>query len=845
MLTYRRHGDDKHGEGIKLLTSEQNSISNDQERQNSISNDQERLLDTEANFQMENKITVTKKSSGMAHLITLLYKKLMKKHDRKLKNSPSAARLLRTISIHHLECDDYVLPGEMTSESDSSTAELNSHDKDSSASSEQACRIHNTVSDTGAKKVIATEESLQDEVTMADIEQRIKDVIKGEHRISMDGVLDKVPFGHKLTDDAEREESRGGGSPRSKFGSEGFVSANSKHAHRSLQRSHSLTESLDMYSHLLDSSSFRESQLLQRLNSVKEKDNNLAQRRVLRTRSLSESFDRYSLLLESSSVRESQRRPQRLNSVKEQDGNLAHRRVLRSRSLSESLDRYSNLLEFISVREPQKPQKLNSMKEQDNNFAHRRVPRLRSLSESFDRYHLLESFSVREHQRLPQRSNSVNEQDNSTAHRRVQRSRSLSESFDRYSQLPESVSPKRQPERLKSIREEDGLQDMKSQTDSERILSDPEIGPFSLGNHVSSEVSAISIKELGSGMSAGDLKVVTSTSDEPNSVSVLMNTKEMTEADTFAQHNEEPDASGTTGGVEEPELSNEPVQSEAYIVLDDLIADDSSSISHQEDLNERKEDLNKKPLKQSPVSVLDSYFEEDPVSPAKYTDSHGTELQSDWMQFEEQDSDVNPENKLVDGDSKMMELIKADSDNSRAIIDTSEINSFCVKEQSEFNYVKDILKKSGFGGGEEEFLAVWCSSYEPVDQLLFVEEETVEDDSSDKLFNHQLLHDLINEVLLEIYESAIASCTGLLCFSRIRSVPMGDHLVKEVLEKVGWHLRSQQQTTYTLEHVEARDYAKNDGWMNLQWDVERVGVYLEGLILEDLVDEIIVDFGDA
>lgn len=550
-------------------------------------------------FQMEENITATKKSSGMAHLITLLYKKLMKK---KLKNSPSAARLLRTISIHHLECDDYVL----TSKSDTSTPELKSHDKDSSVSSEQACRIQNTVSDTGGEKLIIAEESLQDVATVADIEQTIKDVIKGEHWLSMDGVLDKVPLGHKLTDDAERDESHSRGNARSRFGSKGFVFANSKHANRSLRRSHSLVESLDMYSHLLESSSFRESLQLMRLNSVKEQDNNLTPRRVVRSRSLSES-------LSGSLLRESQRLPQRSNSVKEQDGSSARRRALRSRSLSESLDRYSNVLEFISDREPQKPRKLNSTKEQDNNFAHRRVPRSRSLSDSFDRYHLLESISVREHQRLPQRSNSVKEQDNSAAHRRVQRSRSLSESFDRYSQLLESVSVvslKREPQRLKSIREEDGLQ-----MGSERILS--------LGNHVSSEVSDVSSKELDSGMSDGDAKVVAGASNEPDSVTVLVNTEETVETDTFAQHNEEPNASGAMGVVEEPELSIEPAQNEEHIVSNDLAADDIHSISHEEDLNEREDDLSKKPLKQSPVSVLDSYFKEDPVSPAMYTDSQG------------------------------------------------------------------------------------------------------------------------------------------------------------------------------------------------------------------------------
>lgn len=222
----------------------------------------------------------------------------------------------------------------------------------------------------------------------------------------------------------------------------------------------------------------------------------------------------------------------------------------------------------------------------------------------------------------------------------------------------------------------------------------------------------------------------------------------------------------------------------------------------------------------------------------------GSELQSSPICFEEQNSDVYQENVLLDDDSKIVEAeqIKANSDNEQKTMDANDVNGLNFKEAAEFNFVKNVLEKSGFCGGTEEFLAVWSSSYEPVDQLLFVEDvETVRSNFSASDLDPQLLLDLTNEILLEMYESAIASSTGLSRFnSRLVPVPAGDHLIEEVLAKVSWQLHAQQDMDHCIQQVEVRDYAK-DGWMKLLWDAERVGCYLEGLIFDDLVDEIVVE----
>lgn len=837
MLPYKRPSDEKPARGTKALTIEQDNSPGEREL----------LLNKETSLQVEDK-NATKKSSSGAHLMTLLYKKLIKRKDRKMKNSSSAARLLRTLSIHYLECDDYVLPDEMAAQNDSLVVEQNSQGIYHCASGEKVCGTNVSVSYSGARKLgadvedsslipPATEKSLQDldngKIVLdhsAELEQKIRSIIKEEHRISMDGVLDKIPFGHALADDdnVEKEESRGGNS-RSKFGSEGFVSNNSKLAHRSIQRSRSLTASLERYSGLLESVSVREPERLPRQsNSVGEQGSNSAQAKFPRSRSLSESLDRYSHLLEFITVGEPQRLHPRLNSVKEQESKLSQGRVLRSHSLSESFDRY-HLLESISVREPQRlRQTSNSVKERDNSLLPARVVRSRSLSESFENYHLLESISAREPQRLPQRSSSV--KDNSFGHRRVLRSRSLSDSFDGHPVLLEPVSvrePKR-PERLTSIREEGSSQDRKSQIASETSRPEPQSSSYS--NDAPTEVSSPSPKTPDSRLLPDDVQVDPRISSEQNALDILVKIEESMETDTFVEQNAEINSS-----LEQPDFTNEHDQSEAGPMSDDQNTDDRSSISHNENETETNKDVPEEPQKASPVSVLDSYT----ISPQKHAELQGSKLQFD---YEEHD--------CMDGNSRMadVELIKAEPDNERMETDTGDINHCYAQEEAEFNFVRNVLKKSGFGGGAEDFLAVWCSSYEPVDQLLFVDdlETAIKDGSSDVYIDHRLIFDLINEVLLEIYETTVANSIRLSHYSsRIRPVPMGDHLLEEVWAKVSWHLSLQQDTNHTIEHVEAQDYEKKSGWMNLQWDAESVGNYLGDLIYDSLVDEFILDFVDV
>lgn len=161
------------------------------------------------------------------------------------------------------------------------------------------------------------------------------------------------------------------------------------------------------------------------------------------------------------------------------------------------------------------------------------------------------------------------------------------------------------------------------------------------------------------------------------------------------------------------------------------------------------------------------------------------------------------------------------------------------KDEADFNYVRDVLKKSGFSG--DELLGTWHSPDQPVDPSLFDEEEGISGTDAGSC-DHLLLFDLINEVLLEIYERSITYSPWNFCSnSNIRPMPTGYHVLDEVWASISWHLSSQPQLVPSLEYVVSRDLAKGDGWMHLQPEAECVGLDLEDWIVDDLLDEVTLD----
>ncbi|KAH7672738.1 hypothetical protein IHE45_09G076400 [Dioscorea alata] len=203
----------------------------------------------------------------------------------------------------------------------------------------------------------------------------------------------------------------------------------------------------------------------------------------------------------------------------------------------------------------------------------------------------------------------------------------------------------------------------------------------------------------------------------------------------------------------------------------------------------------------------------------------------------EQDRDkhsIIPHDYTVQEDLENVKSIEGDIDNDEASMELTVLRSTLNigvqrKDEAEFNYVQAILQKSGFIG--EDYLRELYSPGHPTNS------------ESDKVFDEELLFDLVNEVLLKIYNSSFTYCPLLShLVSRTRPVPSGSHLLQEVWANISWHLSSQMQEDEAVESLVARHYARNDGWMNLQHEIEIVGLELEDIILDDLLDEVVYQF---
>lgn len=167
-----------------------------------------------------------------------------------------------------------------------------------------------------------------------------------------------------------------------------------------------------------------------------------------------------------------------------------------------------------------------------------------------------------------------------------------------------------------------------------------------------------------------------------------------------------------------------------------------------------------------------------------------------------------------------------------------------ARDMAEFNYVRDVLEQSGFNGNES--LGTWHSDDQPVDPLAYegvegclVHDPDCSGNEEGGKCDHFLLFDLINEVLMEIYGRSYTYCPMTLSsLCNIPLMPAGHHVIKQVWALVSWYLSLRPEFDQSLDYVVSSDLAKNDGWMNLQFDSECIGIELEDLIFDDLLEEV-------
>lgn len=169
-----------------------------------------------------------------------------------------------------------------------------------------------------------------------------------------------------------------------------------------------------------------------------------------------------------------------------------------------------------------------------------------------------------------------------------------------------------------------------------------------------------------------------------------------------------------------------------------------------------------------------------------------------------------------------------------------------IKNKAEFKYVRGVLELSGLS--RKELLEKWHSNDLPVNASVFEEVEgclPLEPEFSGKedygSCDHLLLFDLTNEVLMDIYEISSTYCpVRLTSLSHIRPLPVGYHVLEAVWSNISCYLSREPDSDQTLDNVVSQDLAKGDGWMNLQFEAECLGLELEDWIFDDLLDELCI-----
>jgi hypothetical protein len=160
-----------------------------------------------------------------------------------------------------------------------------------------------------------------------------------------------------------------------------------------------------------------------------------------------------------------------------------------------------------------------------------------------------------------------------------------------------------------------------------------------------------------------------------------------------------------------------------------------------------------------------------------------------------------------------------------------------AKEKAEFDYVREVLELSGFSGNES--LGTWHSDELAVDPYVYEEVEDFWENEEGDNCRHLLLFDLINEVLMEIYGRSCSYCPiPLSSLSHIRPMPAGHRVLKEVWALISWYMSLRPKGNQSEDYVVSKDLAKSDGWMNLQFETECVGLELDDLIFDDLLEEV-------
>lgn len=428
---------------------------------------------------------------------------------------------------------------------------------------------------------------------------------------------------------------------------------------------------------------------------------------------------------------------------------------------------------------------------------------------------------------------------------RVRRTPSLTDSLERYNQLLQSILSRETKNHLSEklkLANEDSSVPSRPRT-FQRIFSMPEFRYYFPGVDVDGMPHGTHTRTKSGVLVDGNLEFESYGSNNQKPVDAIINTDSCkllaSSAENISGENLVKSLIGSTDG-DQKQL--------AYDIggdLQDLIVGKNGDILSHEQESGTANNASSRPTQPSQVSVLGSCFPDGISNPAEVSVSEVDSSEAVPSVHLQGESSVEaPDSLETTGsiDEVQTPVKYLDSDSLHVRVDT--------KDEAEFNYVRDVLKKSGFSG--EELLGTWHSPDQPVDPSLFDEvvcltpklNITAPEEGSN--CDQQLLFDLINEILLEIHERSFTYCPWHLSIDpHIRPMPVGYHVLEEVWTSISWHLSSQPQLDPSLEYTVAQDFSKNDGWMHIRPEAECMGLELEDWIVDDLLDEVTLELAGA
>ncbi|XP_073144305.1 uncharacterized protein [Henckelia pumila] len=173
-----------------------------------------------------------------------------------------------------------------------------------------------------------------------------------------------------------------------------------------------------------------------------------------------------------------------------------------------------------------------------------------------------------------------------------------------------------------------------------------------------------------------------------------------------------------------------------------------------------------------------------------------------------------------------------------------------VGHATDSGYVRLILDQSGLAEDASE--RAWHAPDQPLSPQILDAVEACWPHEHDQLtswqdfciscWQHQMLFDLVNETLVETYDVSLPYYPKPLSTScHVRPFSVGNDIVDEVSTSISKLLNlTTDQEKQSLDHIIVRDL-KDDyfRWMNLQFNSECIGLELEDMIFDELVEELV------